>query len=360
MSSNGITFKVSDVKLEKIDKTSHEEFSPDVFNTPSSPDDDKETPSKEYLQGSLSKDLYSIGCHAFVHAAAKAYNEHHNLVIRPDDIWLAIITQFSAYVNNYPEELRDKFVDFEGKKELVVKTNGSLRTVSYDALAMLMADQIAENIKDPSIRDWALPSFSTTVNSDKAVGAVALMATLQAYFDYKFSLMCGLPQVTLLGSTSDWEEVRKRAERLVEFDLKEGLLKKWNAMLLPVLDQFIKSSKGDADKDWWNKIVNHVGGGSGPTWLSGWITVFCVFNDSGKWVGDAHSCSSYMGDSWSSEWIYIDTNDIPSGYVRVPVTVDDNGVEYKTTMYAGHLGVEFKDDNTIVPRLDWAIVVEKN
>lgn len=68
-------------------------------------------------------------CHAhngLVSAIVEAYNTHHNLVLRPDDIWQAILTQFSFYVNANAEALRDKFVDFEGKKKLVIKTGGTL------------------------------------------------------------------------------------------------------------------------------------------------------------------------------------------------------------------------------------------
>ena len=32
---------------------------------------------------------------------------------------------------------------------------------------------------------------------------------------------------------------------------------------------------------------------------------------------------------------HIDTSDVPPGFVSVPVTVDDNGTTYKTTIVAG-------------------------
>ena len=35
----------------------------------------------------------------FVHTLLECYNEHRALTIRPDDIWLAILTQFSCFVN---------------------------------------------------------------------------------------------------------------------------------------------------------------------------------------------------------------------------------------------------------------------
>ena len=39
--------------------------------------------------------------------------------------------------------------------------------------------------------------------------------------------------------------------------------------------------------EFWSKVVHRTEGGSGPRWLSGWITtVFCVFDKQGRWQGD--------------------------------------------------------------------------
>jgi len=61
----------------------------------------------------------------------KAYNDHHELVLRPDDFWQAINVQFSYYVNANGEALRDHFVNHEGQKELIVLCDGNFLTVNY-------------------------------------------------------------------------------------------------------------------------------------------------------------------------------------------------------------------------------------
>ena len=35
----------------------------------------------------------------FFQALSLAYNKHHILVLRPDDVWLAILVQFNFFVN---------------------------------------------------------------------------------------------------------------------------------------------------------------------------------------------------------------------------------------------------------------------
>ncbi|KAG5179161.1 hypothetical protein JKP88DRAFT_327349, partial [Tribonema minus] len=269
-------------------------------------------------------------------------NQHHHLIIRPDDVWSAITIQFSYYVNLHAEKLRPSFVDFQGKKELKVHGLGSLFTADYAALATLMSGEIAKNIKDPSIREWVLPGFTTTTDHDKVIGSVVLMAAMQKYFSYKFRLACGLPSVTLLGEPSDWQEIEARAKRLAEFDAGDGLMAEWSGLLAPILEQFNLSAQGKPSTDFWSKVCHHIGGGSGPRYLSGWVTAFAVFNEKGE---------------WQPEWPFVDTSDIPSGTVSVPVTVDDHGTEYKTTLTAGHFGCTIVDGTGLQPALHWRLVL---
>jgi hypothetical protein len=66
--------------------------------------------------------------YGFVGSVLEAFSKHQNLLIRPDDIWINILGQFSVYVNARAEELRDIFVDFEGQKQLEIRVDGTMRT----------------------------------------------------------------------------------------------------------------------------------------------------------------------------------------------------------------------------------------
>ena len=99
----------------------------------------------------------------FVFAASETYNHNHNLVIRPDDVWVAVTNQFSAYVNGNAESLRTLFVNHEGKKEL-------------EELPHHMVEEMKKRIVDPELAKWILPSFSTTQINDTIVGSVVFMA----------------------------------------------------------------------------------------------------------------------------------------------------------------------------------------
>ncbi|EFA86411.1 hypothetical protein PPL_00203 [Heterostelium album PN500] len=207
-------------------------------------------------------------------------------------------------------------------------------------MTLTMTELIAKNINDPTLKDWAMPSFTTTTYTDRIVGAVCLMATMKK----------------LEVNSKD------KVQRLNEFDLQEKLMSKWTTMLNPIIDQFIASVEGKADTEWWNRIANHVGGGSGPTWLSGWITVFSCFAEDGEWRGDDKEKHGFRTKGeLVSEWPLIDTEEIAHGYVVLDVKIDDNGTMYDAQLFGGHYTVKLADEkSTIVPQLNWCMMVKES
>jgi hypothetical protein len=221
----------------------------------------------------------------FVNTVLEAYNQHHALIIRPDDVWLTILTQFNFFVNGNAELLRSKFVAHGDKKHLVIRAVGSRYTVDFGHMARAMTTLIHDNIVDPALRDWILPDFSTTTVLDTTVGAIIMMATMKSYFSYEFGLLCGIPRVTLEGEKRDWEKILVRLEKLKEYGVQTMA---WYHLLLPVVSRFVRAfddPTGQANIDFWQSVAHYDGGGSGPTWLSGWITAFCVFSNQGQWLG---------------------------------------------------------------------------
>jgi len=325
----------------------------------------------------------------FVRTILDAYNNHRALIIRPDDVWLAILVQFSFFVNGNAELLRSQFVTHEGKKELVVKAVGTRYTVDFGHMARTMTDEIQKNVVDPSLREWIMPEFSTTTTNDTTVCSMVMMATLKEYFSYKFMLMCGIPRVRLEGEKRDWENILERLEKLKEYGLQSIA---WYHLLVPIVSRFVKAfdePNGMENVDFWQRVAHYHGGGSGPTWLSGWITAFCVFDAQGKWLGHRFrevrivrsnhdkALTRNMKDiakevdptSLSPDEFFetytithqrsrgltldntpyhrIDTGDIPSGYAEVDVKLDDNGVEFDCMLTAGLVGSTVRDSKDV-------------
>jgi hypothetical protein len=263
------------------------------------------------------------------------------LTIRPEDIWFAIISQISFYINANAEELRDYFVSHEGQKELIVELVGTIDSQIHDVFAKLLADEISKNIKDPELRKWILPSFSTTTETDRVVGSVLFMGAMQRYFSYTSMTTCGIPSVTLLGEVSDYEDILKRLDRLEEMGSEACVFAE---MLRPILRHMILSFTEPTNQElkmFWNSIID-VHRMSGSTAVTGWITAFCYWSEEGHAHWRANSLRER--DDGTVDWrtyLRIDTDNIPAGFANVPVKVKEiGGEEYACTMLAGSIGIQ--------------------
>ncbi|KAF7344955.1 hypothetical protein MVEN_01658100 [Mycena venus] len=327
----------------------------------------------------------------FVDTVMSAYNQHHALVLRPDDVWIAILTQFNFFINARAELLRANFVAHDDKTALVVERDAF---DDFEVFALEMASLIERNVVDPSLRSWALPAFSTTTPTDTAVGAMVLMATLKAFFEYVYcAICCGIPRVTLAGEKSDWEEIRARLEKLKEYGLETIA---WYHLLVPVVSRFVAAfddPNGPSNIAFWKNVAHFEPEGSGPSYYSGWITAFCVFSDKGRWLGpplknDVRSMRAPESMTAARFWnVYgdngvtwlmsmseltiddtpfhkIDCSNIPPSYAEVDVRLVSEGKDQQCAIAAGVVGMrvcsskdtrlsESGKDDTVRPAVGW-------
>ncbi|KAF4501629.1 hypothetical protein FAGAP_2138 [Fusarium agapanthi] len=287
------------------------------------------------INGSLEESHVTASRNGPVWSCFYAYSTHHHLTIRPEDIWFAIITQLSAYINANSEKMQDYFVSHDGQKRLEVVDYATLHTADYGKLSQKLALQIAKNLKDPALREWVLPSFSTTTEYDHIVGPVLFMGTLQKYFSYGIRILCAIPSVTLLGEVTDYEDILKRLDKLDEMGEEPTHFAK---LLRPILRNMVLSFTQPSDQAihaFWNQIA-HIRRMSGSARLSGWITAFCFWTDEGK----ARALSQRNDATEEISYPIIGTDSIPGGYVTVPVEVTDRGTLYNCKMLAGSVGIQ--------------------
>ncbi len=290
----------------------------------------------------------------FVNTVLCAYNQHHHLILRPDDIWQAIILQFNLYVNAHAEELRHLFVAHKDKKDLEVRASGSTDTYDRSQFPIEIGKVIEKNVLDAKLRAWIVSDFSTTTTKDKVVASITMMATLQAYFTYSCYLSCGIPQVTLLGDRDDWVRLRARIDKLPSFGEEPT---KWYDLLVPVLTRFIRafdSPNSKANVDFWQKVCHRHSGGSGEPHMTGWITGFCFWNKKGLRL-DEYGRERGQLEVDGVGYHRVDDSQLAAGWVGVRVSVDDNGYKFEARMVAGHVGIggSVGDDDSVRPVSGW-------
>ncbi|KAK0705603.1 hypothetical protein B0H67DRAFT_546721 [Lasiosphaeris hirsuta] len=282
-----------------------------------------------------------------VDAAIEAWNNHHHLVLRPDDVWLAIISQLGFFINLHAEELRAFFVAHQGQKLLEVSQYAHPDAADYASFANQMAAEIAKNVNDPDLVPWIMPDFSTTTDTDRVAASVLLMGAMQKYFLYGFNcITCGIPSVTLLGDRVDWAKLQARIERIPNLG---GEAVEFHRLLRPIAHHMVLSfdePTSDAVLKFWRAIAswerpNYQMSGGPSRYLSGWITAFCF------WTAKGHRNHGIEGEEAvrsldGVQYLPLEPDAKVAGWAGVPVkvTLVDTGEERMCRMVAGSVGMK--------------------
>lgn len=295
---------------------------------------------------------------SLVQVVMYAFDRHYPLVIRPDDIWILINYAFARHVDANAEALRSKFVSHQGQKKLDVKVDRFLmgKTPASEWERDVFPDfsrQIGECIGEETHSTLA-EAFSTSTKTDRAANEITLMAAMKNYFSYGMSTLCGIPSVKLHGSEEDWLNLRRRAGQLADLMLPD-FCDKWLAHLLPVLEEFVASYRGDVNHYFWQGIYKRVqhGQGSGSfSTVSGWIQLLYPFLDSGK-------VNEHI-KPWHDMVVAQDgpePGDLPATIVSsVPVVWYYYGREVKLHVHAGVFGfVQDAETLALSSVVSWAV-----
>ena len=293
----------------------------------------------------------SYGQHPFFKGMIDAFADHRPVVLTPDVIWFLICQGFAHYVNDNPEELRNLFVDHEGKIDLVVQSGKDLLSGEADWPAIVdgFADQIRSNTKG-DIADIMSQKFSTTGVNEHMVSQIVLMETVKAYFDYIVIYMsCGIPSVTLKGTPDDWQSILDRTRKLREYGIGW-----WVDELEPILEEFVNASKGNPDVEFWRSIVKKYRPGDvrglscgmdmGATQFDGWFLKFLPYDERGRTPAEVNMDHSMLPEMVRTEYKYMIINDV-TGEVEQTMMME---------FWAGIVGMEVDPETyAMTPKMGW-------
>ena len=182
----------------------------------------------------------------FVDDIVRAFQQELTLIIRPDDVWLAILIQFNCFANGNANERKIYFPDQDDK----------VRPEKIKLSDLLFH----EKVHDPELREWVMAEFTTTTEHDTIVAAIVMMGTLHKRTDYSWSSSdCGFPSVTLLGEKFYWEKIWKRVEKLPKYG---AVAADWSKLLVPILNNIIATFNDNDStqlKDFWCQACYSAG-----------------------------------------------------------------------------------------------------
>ena len=284
-----------------------------------------------------------------------AFADHRPVVLSPDMIWLLITQAFGHYVNNNAEQMRPLLVNHDDIKALTVTSSYDLLTesdkVNWPEILNGFESQIAANTKNDVTR-LIVADFSTTGPTEKMASQITLMEAVKSYFEYRVMYsVCGIPDVTLLGTPDDWRKVRERAYKLKDFGLEW-----WVNDLDPILEQFVRASEGDVDVKFWQNMVKKLRPGEvrmascSPydntiAKFDGWFLKFYPFDMEGRTPREIEYHHPMLPEVVKTPFKYIVT--------------DRNGTalkEYNMELWAGFFGMAQDPQNgALTPKIGWMV-----
>ncbi|GAA4099424.1 DUF4419 domain-containing protein [Mucilaginibacter panaciglaebae] len=279
-----------------------------------------------------------------------AYANHRPFTLSPDMMWLLISQGFSQHVLSNAEDLRSLFVKHAGKKELTIVTDKIYLddpNAPWEEIFPEMSKQIAANTGE-ELTNTVTADFSTTTPITKVASQITLMKAMSAYFNYNVLMIgCGIPSITLQGTTKDWESLLAKTEALRKYKLDW-----WVNELEPELKQFIAASKGKIDKEFWKAMFKyHSPNGCGaPTTIDGWIVKFYPYNKMGKRNDLKQIIRGVANDVMPDEIVKVDLN--------YELANNSGSILSKTPLelWAGFVGLK-EDPKTfnLTPVIGWMI-----
>lgn len=303
------------------------------------------------LNGSSDNVYEGPGDNGFLSVIYEAYNNHWAVKTVPDDWWHTIIRTVAIAIdkNSKKNQTRDFFVNFQGKKQLVVnvdRTDG----IDYNRFFRLMTNLVQSNIKVDGYVDTIRSDFTTSTSVHRISSEITIMSSMQEYFEFVMHFMCGIPYVELLGTEGDWMHLKQKflALKSLLLPIENHIdLEDWWDRIEVILDKLIDSYRGNADINWWTNIFRYTEensfGSGGPDYdFDGWF------------LKDLLNIKSSIISS---------LGDVPSGLVSVPLKfVLEDGSEVKGALSSGIAGIKLdksKNPPVVEATHGWAIFAER-
>jgi hypothetical protein len=295
--------------------------------------------------------------HPFVAAADCAFNRHLPLVLSPDQIWLCIAQGITA-----AKRLEARATG-PSRELLEIRRDDWMRGDPNNPWPSIFDDFAARiGAQHPDLYDLVQASFSTTGATERAAFAVTLMDAMQDYYAYRGSSLCGIPEVTLLGTADDYREIAARVAKLADHGLGW-----WVTPLDEVCARLVDAAAGTPDVEFFRSFYKRDESSGGPH-MNGWIN--CLFPYEWNHVSKAFDQRNEYAERWHWPTLDVEHEDmdlywqgakqkaLPLGLSRAPLSwrVLVPPAEYRYELLAGFVGVS-QDPTSLALRAEigWAV-----
>ena len=289
------------------------------------------------------------GNHPLVTAVHLAFSQHRPLLLTPDSVWLTVAQGFARHVNIHAEALRDRFVPHQGRQTVSVSTAADLSEAA--AWGPIIDGWIAgmRPALGPGRERLLVCDFSTTTPTARTASQIVMMDAFKQYFDYVLLCVCGIPQITLLGTPADWRDIRARVAVLEEYELAW-----WTERLLPICDALVETAEGRPPLAFWRAIYKpeEVYGGEVITgWLADLFPYLEAETSNTPWRNPI--LAKPQAERTVEDGLWPST--LPNGLSQAPFTLDNGKTKTAMQLVAGFVGVAQDRAGQLAPEIGWGV-----
>ena len=317
-----------------------------------------------HCSSKLDEAIYVSGLrgHPILEGYYQSYAKHIPVTVSPDILWMLIVQGFSRHIDQNAEKLRNKFVDFDGQKTLIVDgdewTIEEITREGWESTFAAFVELIKRNAGDSMVK-IITPTFSTTTPTIQVSSQIAIMSCFKNYFKYiRLYGGCGFPYINLQGTLKDYEELKSKVEKLKGFDIDD-----WIMELIIIIDKIIETKKGKVDVDFWKNMIKNKETmeprGSGALTkvenIDGWLLNFYPYYK----VDDVFKkCEKLVRKTDFNKPLDVkNLKNIPEEMVEVPLIMHHKitGKDTELTIKTGFLGMIQEKNGLAKPEIGWFI-----
>lgn len=313
--------------------------------------------SSRWMAGELgTRSLVNTGIsgHAFLDLFITAWNEHRPVRLSPDAVWMVLLEGLIASARAHPQTTRKDLVRHqEGKIPLLATLPASfpLQTGSrrsWELVAHQLLDSMDRHVVGRRHKDLQV-RFTTTTPTRALAHRFRILDLYQEFFDYRGSVLCGIPWIHLEGSSQDWRTLREKA-----LAMRTSTNSAWMDGLRPVLDAFVATSEGRPSRRFWSNFIRYSPPsgwcGSQPE-VDGWIAAF--FNTSWSPFRASNDPERPIPDHRVLPTVPVHL--VPSDHGQVPFQLDQGGRRRDFLLVSGFSGIRQDRDGALAAEVGWSV-----
>lgn len=221
----------------------------------------------------------------FIALIHNAYIYHQVPTIRPDDVWLVILTYLAKNVNENVEHYRSIFGLGEDKKEISIECDGNSEDLrDQEFVGKIFSELISKmHVANATIAKLEC-DFTTSTATTRLCSQVSLAHMMKEFFSMNIVAGCGFPAINFEGTAEDWQKIKTKLD---DFNnIAHGSVRDYLQKCHAVIDKILQAYTNPKAVDWKKLYYSENCGSGSDITYDGFILDILNVHRGKMWIPD--------------------------------------------------------------------------